>query len=60
MGQLLLQQSLNKTIMEYSETAVDKILLAVQSEFDGAEIEDIPQIIKQRRKTDFDLFIDKP
>jgi len=47
------------TIMEYSETAVDKILLAVQSEFDGAEIEDIPQIIKQRRKTDFDLFIDK-
>ena len=46
------------SILGYSETFVDKIFLEVQSEFDGAKLSDIPQIVKQRRKTDFDKFIE--
>lgn len=47
------------SIFDYSEDVVDRMLLEVQSEFDGAEIVDIPQIIKRRRKNDFDKFVDK-
>ncbi len=47
------------SILNYSDNLINDILLAVQEEFDGAEIIDIPQIVKQRRKNDFDIFIDK-
>lgn len=44
-------------ILEYSEEMIDGIISDVQAEFDGAEIDIIPQIIKHRRRSDFDLFI---
>ena len=47
------------SIFDYSDEIVDRMLLDVQSEFDGAEIVDIPQIIKRRRQNEFDQFIDK-
>lgn len=47
------------SIFNYSDEIVDKIFLNIQSEFDGAEIVDIPRIIKRRRKDDFDKFVDR-
>ena len=47
------------SILDYSDEVVDRMLLDVQSEFGGAAIVDIPQIIKRRRKNDFDKFVDK-
>lgn len=47
------------SILDYSDKFVDKILLNIRSEFDDAEVVDIPQIIKQRRKDEFERFIDK-
>lgn len=47
------------SILNYSDKFIDKMLDAVQKEFGGAEIANIPQIIKRRRKNDFDVFVDK-
>ena len=46
-------------ILNYSDEIIDNIINAIQMEFDGADIVNIPQIIKQRRKNDFDVFVDK-
>jgi hypothetical protein len=47
------------SILGYSETIVNQMLLTVQSEFDGAEISDIPQIVKLRRRNEFEQFVDR-
>lgn len=47
------------TILGYSDEYVNKMLNAVKSEFNDAEIKTIPQIIRERRKIEFEVFIDK-
>lgn len=47
------------SILNYSDELIDEKLAAIKSEFDGAEIEIIPQIIKKRRKSDFDVFVEE-
>lgn len=46
-------------ILGYSEEMIDSIISDIQAEFDGAEINIIPQIIKRRRRSDFDSFVDR-
>ena len=46
-------------ILGYSEEMIDSIISDIQDEFDGAEINIIPQIIKRRRRSDFDSFVDR-
>ena len=46
-------------ILNYPDEIIDNIINAIQIEFDGEDIVNIPQIIKQRRKNDFDVFVDK-
>ncbi len=47
------------SILNYSDELIAEKLAAIKSEFDGAEIEIIPQIIKKRRKSDFDVFVEE-
>ena len=46
-------------ILGYSEEMIDSIISDIQAEFDGAEIDVIPQIIKCRRRSEFDSFVDR-
>lgn len=45
-------------ILGYSEEMIDSIISDIQAEFDGAEIDIIPQIIKRRRRSEFDSFVE--
>lgn len=45
-------------ILGYSEEMIDSIISDIQAEFDGAEIDVIPQIIKCRRRAEFDSFVE--
>ena len=45
-------------IMDYSDEDIAGIVHSIQTEFDGAEVEDIPSIIVQRRRDEFSEFIE--